>query len=135
MANRNFASGGKIYSMHVMPVFVTTQITIGASGAVSSFIGTMTKSVVRVSAGIYQINMTDNFFAYLTGHASMQSPSSGLSGIVAIEIQNNPSASVSNLAAPSITVKCLSDSDAAADPAAGSVLDVMIICNNSSVKA
>lgn len=135
MANRNFASGGKIYSMHVMPVMVNCAITIGAAGAVSSFSSTLASSVVLVSTGVYQINLANNYFAAISIIGAMRSPVSGVSGISTIEIQNNPTASVSSLSAPSITIKTLSDSDAVAAPASGSVIDIMAILSNSSVKA
>lgn len=135
MANRNFANGGKIYAMHVMPVLVNTNITIGTTGAVTSFIGTLTSSVTRVSTGVYQINLADPYFTCLNASGSMQSPSSGLSGVLAIEIQNAPSASVNVLGSPSLTIKCLDAAGALVDPASGSVISCLAIMNNSSVKA
>lgn len=135
MANRNFANGGKIMSMHVAPVIANTTVLIGATGAVTSFLGTLTASVTRISTGIYQINLTNNFNVHLFSQGSMLSPVSGLSGVATIEIQNAPTTSVSNLAAPSITVKCLAPAGTVVDPAVGSSLSVMTFLNNSSVKA
>lgn len=135
MANRNFANGGRIWSMNVMPILVDAKIVIGASGAVSSFSGSMVSSVTRVSQGIYQINMANNFASSLAIRGSMHSPSSGLSGIMAVEIQNNASSSVSSLSAPSLTVKTLDVTGALADPASGSTVDVLMFLNNSQVKA
>lgn len=135
MANRNFANGGKIMAMHSGPVLMNTNITIGATGAVASFIGTLTASVVRISTGIYQINLADTYNAHLASNGSAQSPSSGLSGVLGIEIQNAPSASVSNFSAPSLTVKCLDAAGALVDPASGSVISILSLLSNSSVKA
>lgn len=118
-----------------MPVIVNTNITIGASGAVTSFIGTMTNSVVKSSTGIYKINLANNFNAHLFSAGSVQSPVSGLSGVATIEIQNAPSTSISSLAAPSLTIKCLDAAGAVVDPASGSVVSIMSLLNNSAVKA
>lgn len=132
MANRNWANGGKIMSMHVGPVLNNVNITIGATGAVASFIGTVVKSVVRTGTGLYTINLVDNYNASLFASGSMQSPVSGLSGVLAIEIQNDPSTSV---AASSLSIKTLDAAGALVDPASGSVISALMIFNNSSVKA
>lgn len=135
MANRNYANGGKIYAMHVSPVIQNTTITIGATGAVTAFAGTQTKGVTRVSTGIYRIDSTDNYNLVLSVQSSVRSPVSGLSGISSIEIQNAPTTSMQSLTAPSITIKTKDATGALADPASGSVLDVLVLLNNSSVKA
>lgn len=133
MANRNWASGGKMYSMHVMPVMIDCQITIGAAGAVASIVGPLISSVTRISIGLYQLNMSNNFNRMISAHASAQSPSVGLSGILGIEIQNAPNASVSSLSAPTLRIKTLDAAGALANPASGSVIDVMAIMSNSSI--
>jgi len=133
MANRNWASGGKIFSMHASPVLLDTTIQIGAAGAVSSIVGSTIASVTRMSTGIYKINMQDNYSKLYAAMGSMQSPSVGLSGVSTIEIQNAPNASVSSLSAPSLTVKCLDAAGALVDPADGSALNVMIYLSNSSI--
>lgn len=133
MANRNWANGGKLYAMHVSMVMVNAKVLIGAAGAVTTVNGPIVSSVTRVSTGIYQINLQNNFNQMLTARGSMHSPVSGLSGIAAIEIQNAPSASVQSLSAPSLTIKTLNPSGALADPASGSTIDIMAIMSNSSV--
>lgn len=133
-ANRNFASGGKIYSMHVMPVLVDVTINIGATGAVTSISGQMVTSVVRNSTGTYQINLTNNFNSLLSAHGSAASPSSGLSGILAVEIQNAGSAAVQSLTAPHLIIKTLDAAGALADPASGSAIRTVIYLSNSSVQ-
>lgn len=134
MANRNFANGGKIMTMHVAPVIINTNILIGTSGAVtSSTNSTMITSVTKVSTGIYKLNLANTYAAVIQAQGSASSPVSGLSGIATIEIQNAPSASVSNFAAPSLTVKTLDITGVVADPVSGSVISVMALVNNSSV--
>lgn len=135
MANRNFASGGKLYSMHVMPVMVTATIQIGATGAVSSFVGSMVQSVVRTGTGLYRITLQPqtNFTRLYFAQGSMQSPVSGLSGTPDVEIQNAPNASVALSAGAQLIVKTLNVSGALADPASGSAVNVMMILSNSSV--
>lgn len=135
MANRNFANKGNLFAMHVSPCWVNTSIVIGSTGAVTSFAGTLTSSVVRVSTGIYTINLMDPYFACMFASGAMQSPSSGLSGISSIEIQNSPSTSVANFPSPSLTIKCLGPSGAVADPASGSTITIASFMNLSSVKA
>lgn len=141
MANRNWASGGKLYSMHVMPVFVNCTVQIGATGAVSSFVGSAISSVTRVSAGVYTIalNPATNFTRLYFADASLQSPASGLSGISQVEIQNAPNTSVALTAGALLTVKCLAPTSSSVttlvetDPASGSALNIFMICSNSSV--
>lgn len=77
MANRNFASGGKIYSMHVMPVLLDCNVAIGASGAPGTLKGPGIASITRLSAGIYQVQLQDNYNRYYFGAASFVSPVSG----------------------------------------------------------
>lgn len=141
MANRNFMSGGKLFSMHVNPVFLECTIQIGATGAVSSFVGSCIQSVVRQAQGVYKITFqpNTNFPRLLAAHGAMQSASGGISGIAAIEIQNNPNASVSPISAPSLTIRTLAATDAstttliASNPVSGSAINVLMILGNSSV--
>ncbi len=134
MANRNFASGGKIYSMGVKPVILNANILIGASGAVTSFTGAMIQSVTLSSTGVYLITLANNFSGLHFASGSMQSPSSGVSGIVAVEIQNAPNTNVTNLTTPTLTVKTLSSSDALANAASGSTLSVLMYFSDSSIQ-
>lgn len=134
MANRNWASGGKIYSMHVSPVILDCTITIGATGAVASFVGSAIASVVRNSTGIYKINMQDNYSGLYMAIGSAQSPVSGLSGVLGVETQNAPNAAVQLLSAPSLIVKTLDAAGALVDPASGSKISVIMYLSNSSVQ-
>jgi hypothetical protein len=76
MANRRFTSQFN-YSLHVMPVTIDCNMAIGASGAVSDLKGPGVTSVTRLSAGIFQIKLQDNFARLYTLDASVQSPNSG----------------------------------------------------------
>lgn len=138
MANRNFPSGGKIYSMHVSPVMMDCQILIGATGAVTSFTGAGVASVTRQGTGLYRITMQaqTNFPKLYSSAASMQSPVSGLSGITAIEIANAPNATVSQFTPTTggvLNIKTLAPAGTLADPAVGSIVNVMLMLSNSSV--
>lgn len=77
MANRNF-SNSRIYSMHVAPVEADCDITIGATGAVSSILGgQLISSVTRLSAGTYQIRLTDNYTRLFSMESILQAPVTG----------------------------------------------------------
>ncbi len=128
MANRNFASAGKIYSMHVSPVMVDCQITIGSSGAVASIKGAMIDSVAKTATGKYTITLQDNFNRLFSLQGVPQSPSSGLSGVSTIELGHD-----TDVTAKTITIKTLDAAGALVDPASGSVICVMAILSNSSV--
>jgi hypothetical protein len=124
--------------MHKDPVFMETTIQIGATGAVTSFVGAMVQSVTRLSTGVYKIAFQTtpsptNFPRLLAAIGSPQSPVSGLSGIDSIEIQNAPNTSVSSTTAPSLTIKTLNPSGALTDPANGSAINLLMIMGNSSV--
>lgn len=76
MANRNFPSQ-KMFGMHLMPVKLDSVIAIGASGAPSILNGVGIASVTRLSAGIYQIQLQDNYPALSSIMAKMESPTAG----------------------------------------------------------
>lgn len=133
MANRNFANGGKVMTMHVSPVLIDCTIQIGALGAVSSIKGTLVSKVEKTATGTYKITLMDNYMKVLASSSQMQSAPAALSGIVAVEMQNNPSASISPLSSPSVTIKTLDVTGAAADPVAGSAINLLILASNSSV--
>lgn len=135
VANRNWASGGKIYSMHVSPVIITATAQIGASGAVTSFVGSAVLSLARQSTGVYKLTCQSqtSFSRLYAAQASLQSPPSGLSGILAVEIQNAPNAAVATASGATLTVKCLDAAGALADPASGSALNIMFMASQSSV--
>lgn len=78
MASRNFASN-KIYNQHIMPVQLDIKIPIGASGAVGSISGLGINSVTRLAAGIYRLQLQDNYNASLRLDAGFRGPVVGSS--------------------------------------------------------
>lgn len=93
MANRNFASGGKIYSMHVMPVLVDCNFQVAAADSAGNGIinlkGPMVQNVLMHTSatpsasnpnpalGTIVIRLADNYNKLFSFRASMISPSSG----------------------------------------------------------
>lgn len=76
MANRNYPCN-KIYNNHVMPVHIDGIIPIGGTGAVGTIQGSGIASVTRLSAGVYRIQLTDNYSKLFVMQASINSPVSG----------------------------------------------------------
>ncbi len=136
MANRNYASGGKLYSMHVKPVMVDATVLIGAAGAVTSFVGSMVQSVTKqVADGTYIIKLQQytNFNKSYFQAGSMISPPAGLSGVSSIEIGNAPNTGAQLSSGAEITVKCLDAAGALVNPASGSSINILAIFSDSSV--
>lgn len=76
MASRNFASN-KLYNLHIMPVQLDMKIPIGASGAVGTLSSQGINSVTRLAAGIYRIQLQNNYNALLRMDAGLRGPVSG----------------------------------------------------------
>lgn len=78
MANRNFPSN-KLYQFHVMSVMINCKITIGASGAVTSFVGPGVAAVTKIGtgAGTYQIQLQDNYNTLYMVDTMIESPTTG----------------------------------------------------------
>lgn len=76
MANRNFANS-RIYSGHIMPVQIDCSWSIGNTGAVSAPVGAYVSSVTRLSTGIYQIILNDNYQSLYQMRAVLAGPASG----------------------------------------------------------
>jgi hypothetical protein len=76
MANRNFPCN-KQYNFHVMPVLVDMQIAIGATGAPTLSGAPGVQSVTRKAAGIYQIQLKDNYASLLGMKANIIEPATG----------------------------------------------------------
>jgi len=139
MANRNWLSGGKIFSMHKDPVLMDCTIQIGASGAVSSYVGSAIASIAKqTDAGTYLITFQaqTNFPRLLFASGSAQSAAGGLSGVSTIEIQNAPNASVvlnTPTTGGQLTIKCLDAAGALVNPVSGSAINVLMLLGNSSV--
>lgn len=60
-----------------MPVEIDCQISIGATGAVSSFSGAGVNAITRLSAGVYRIQLQDNYAKCFLVSASLASPVTG----------------------------------------------------------
>lgn len=129
MANRNFQSM-RIYNHHIAAVMIDCTIRIGTSGAVTGFTGSLVKSVTHASTGVYVITFQDPYMKMLASQGMMQSAPSTLSGIMAIEMQNNPNATVVQ-PTNDVTIHTLNSGGSNADPVTGSAINVMMILSNS----
>lgn len=93
MANRNWASGGKIYSMHTMPVLLDCNFIVDSTNGnglgIRSLKGPAIKSVFmhtsasplagnpNPSAGIIVVTLADNYNRSFSGFNAIVSPLSG----------------------------------------------------------
>lgn len=93
MANRNFASAGKIYSQHVMPVLVDCHFTVAATDTAGLGITTLRGPLVQAvymhtsatpatgnpnpASGTIVLQLQDNYSRLFSFTAHIVSPSSG----------------------------------------------------------
>lgn len=90
MANRNFSSGGKLYSMHTMPVLLDCNFVVDVTNplGITSLKGptisavymhstAATPSSINPAAGNIVIQIADNYNRYLSGSAVIRSALSG----------------------------------------------------------
>ena len=90
MANRNFASGGKIYSMHVMPVLLDCNFIVDSSepNGIRSLKGPAVQAVymhsvhaspseLNPAAGSIVVQLADNYNRAFMELHSIESPNSG----------------------------------------------------------
>lgn len=89
MANRNFASGGKLYSMHVMPVLVDCNFTVDNTNpdGISNLKGPLVEQVLMNSAaatpsatiatGTIVVQLQDNFNKLYSFSHAIIAPNSG----------------------------------------------------------
>lgn len=138
MANRNFPSN-KLYNFHVMPVTVDMQIAIAGSGAPAAptlQTAPGVASIARASAGVYDVKLQDNYAKLLGISCSFQSVNlttpSGVFVVEVISFTNSSNPTANNGA--TIRIKCYDAASAAVDPASGSVMQLKIHLNNSSVQ-
>ena len=98
MANRNFANGGKIFSMNVAPVLITCNFVVDSAngnglGIRSLKAPTVANVFMHTSAspavgnpnpesGIIVVQFQDNYRAYLGGFSGFVSPITSISGSV-----------------------------------------------------
>lgn len=91
MANRNFASGGRIYSMHVMPVLIDCNFIVDSSNAdgITSLKGPLVQDVFmntsvtpsasnpNPAAGTIVVRLENGYNRLFSEYTSIQSPTSG----------------------------------------------------------
>lgn len=75
MASRYFQQF--FFSLNHMPVWLEGSVTIGAAGAVSSYTGDGTKTVVKLATGVYQVNLQDPYYRFLAMSASSSGSTPG----------------------------------------------------------
>jgi hypothetical protein len=89
MANRNFASGGKIYSMHVKPVLIDCNFVVDSTNSnglgIRSLKGPLVSNVFmhtsatpvvnnpNPQAGVIVVQLSDNYNRYLSGFSGQAS--------------------------------------------------------------
>ncbi len=77
MANRNFPAN-RVFGFQVMPVRLTTKFSVGASGAVSATQTTGgVKSITRLAAGVYRLQLDDNYNSFSEFRATIKAPVTG----------------------------------------------------------
>jgi hypothetical protein len=129
MSNFNYRSQFH-YSYAGQRVSLMAKISIGASGAptIVSGTGMGIASVVRSSAGKYVINLSNSFYSLL----SLSVISNSGSSAPAAPIVDIATDAVSSASAPAVTIQMRNLSAAAADPASGEVLYLVMDMNRSS---
>lgn len=138
MANRNFANGGKIFQMHSKPVIVDFSITIGASGAVTSFqsssagSNSMVSTVTHGSTGTYTITLTDSYTSLLGIISGSAQVASGTSGYDHIE-QVGAMTTITSGPQPQarFTLQTVL-AGSVANPTSGAIVQLVILLNDSS---
>lgn len=78
MSNRNFPSQ-RVFGHHLLPVRIDAQISIGATGAPTIQNGLGINTITRLSAGVYRIQLQDNYSQFLSFDATMEAPVTGAS--------------------------------------------------------
>jgi hypothetical protein len=127
MANRQLFQFRYSYERDLVDIYV--EVLIGASGAVTSFVGKGVSSVVKeTGAGLYTINLQDNFNKLMDMSYSVQNAT----GISAAPIMGIDVNSIDSNTAPLITVQLVDETLTAANPASGDVLRFKITARNAS---
>jgi hypothetical protein len=75
MANSYFTQF--FYTKHAMPVLLDCNVVIGATGAVGTIKGPGVSTVTRLSAGLYQIKLLDNYYKLYGVDVNFRAPVSG----------------------------------------------------------
>lgn len=87
MAHTNFPSQRQ-FSMHQAPVVLDAIIPIGTTGAVGTITAPGIKAVTRLAAGIYRVQLSDNYPMFLGLQASITPPVTGSSVAAASIVEN-----------------------------------------------
>ena len=78
IANRNFPAS-RVFGFHLMPVRIDATFTVGATGAVGTVTGPGIKAITRLAAGVYQVQLQDNYSTLLETRTSFIAPVTGSS--------------------------------------------------------
>lgn len=77
MANRNYPAS-RTFGFNLLPARLITKFNVGSSGAVSNVkTNNGVAAVTRLAVGTYQIQMQDNYAAFLSARHIIHSPLSG----------------------------------------------------------
>jgi hypothetical protein len=126
MADRSF--NRNLMSLHIDMVFINFNVTIGATGAVSSFRGAGVSSITRSATGKYDVVLQDKYALMLYESASLVSET--FSGIGSVELVN-ADYQTRVAAGTALQFQCYNNSGAATDPADLSVLQGILILRRS----
>ena len=130
MANRIF---DRALAMEKQIVQLFGSVVIGSAGAVGTTKGLGIASVVHNGTGNYTIVLNDSFNRYMGGFSGFVNNSTG-SGIFKVEVKHDPQTVQSYFqTSKSIDVQMYNASEAATDPAAGSVWSFSVYARQSSV--
>lgn len=133
MANRQWHRIAGALEIETIKLWASA--TIGATGAVSSFygLGKGIKSIVRNSAGQYQVNLEDNYNQMLWADAiildATNSDPTSVGILVRVSADNSASSTTPNVILQMFNVA----TGAAADPRNGAKLLIQLEMRNSSV--
>lgn len=114
------------YSYERDLVDVYAKITIGATGAPTLTQAKGVSSITRVSAGLYDVVLKDNFYLFMMAHQSQlfaTAPTAPSMYVV--------SEQVSNVTTPKIRVQ-FNAAGTPTDPDNGAVVQLHIVCRNAS---
>ena len=132
MANSRFYQF--LYSKQAMLTLIEGKIVIGASGAVSSFVGSGVASVTQTATGQYSIQLSESYNLFLQAELSKQSPAPGTPTGVSVEIASDPNPGITSTT-PVVAIQCFNSSGSLASPASGSAIGFTLLLRNSSVKS
>ncbi len=132
MANRKFFRGTSFCSLERELCFLFAALVVGAAGAVSSFKGLGFKSATKEAGdGKYTIELDDSYFKILKAGGTLVA--SALSGVASIEIIGTPATFQDDFkGSKTFVIQCLDAAGAAVNPASGTLIQLDVVCRNSS---